>query len=154
MKKSILIFAILFAFSTITFSQTGKELDNENGTSMMPVVGGLEDIVKTLEKEKVEIVRIEVDLLFTAKNTFRILYPKYTYGILTYGDYRFKSLALNIYKKENGEWKFFKTGENKDGTSSILITPEKLAEYKFEVIAAEFNEGYTGGHYVLIIMHN
>ncbi len=154
MKDKILFLISFLMLYSITFSQTGKELDNESGTSMMPVIDGLDDMVKTLELEKVEIVRIEVDLLFTSKHTIRTLHSEYTYGVLTYGDYRFKSVALNIYKKENGEWKFFKTGENKDGTSSVFIKPDELGEYKFEVIAAEFSEGYTGGHYVLIIMHN
>ena len=112
-------------FVNLTFSQTST-LDNENGTSMLPIIDGLEATVKAVENEKAEIVRMEFDLIFkdASKESQRWLFPDYTYGLMVWGDYRIKQMAINVYKQNaKGDWDFVSTGVNKDFISTVYITP-------------------------------
>ncbi|PIX35622.1 MAG: hypothetical protein COZ59_05430, partial [Bacteroidetes bacterium CG_4_8_14_3_um_filter_31_14] len=123
----------LMLFVNLTFSQTST-LDNENGTSMLPIIDGLEATVKAVENEKAEIVRMEFDLIFkdASKESQRWLFPDYTYGLMVWGDYRIKQMAINVYKQNaKGDWDFVSTGVNKDFISTVYITPTEKALYKF-----------------------
>lgn len=153
-KILILVFAIsLFSINTV-IAQTGEELDNEDGTSMLPVIFDLDTLVKIIEEEQsAEIVRMEFDILKTKKYSIRTLYQGWNYIIFVYGDYRIKQIDLKIYKKVDRKWQYISTGEIMANTSTILEKPKSTAEYKFEIIANEFNEGYSAGHYAIIIYH-
>ncbi|OFX30097.1 MAG: hypothetical protein A2X08_09445 [Bacteroidetes bacterium GWA2_32_17] len=154
--KIIITIISLMLFVNITFSQTST-LDNENGTSMIPIVDGLEATIKAVENEKAEIVRMEFDLIFkdASKDSQRWLFPDYTYGLMVWGDYRIKKMAINVYKQSaDGGWDFVSTGENKDFISTVYITPTEKALYKFEIIAPEYFEGYKAGHYGMLLLHN
>jgi hypothetical protein len=154
--KNIAILISLMLFAYFGFSQTST-LDNERGTSMQPIIDGLSATVKAVEDEKAEIVRMEFDLIFKdgSKETQRWLFPDYTYGIMVWGDYRIKKMAINVYKQNsNGEWEFVITGEMKDFITTAFITPTEKALFKFEIIAPEFFEEYTAGHYGLLLLHN
>lgn len=152
----IITFISLMLFVNLTFSQTST-LDNENGTSMLPIVNGLEATIKAVENEKAEIVRMEFDLIFkdASKESQRWLFPDYTYGLMVWGDYRIKKMAINVYKQSaDGGWDFVSTGEMKDYISTVYITPTEKALYKFEIIAPEYYEGYKAGHYGMLLLHN
>lgn len=90
MKQLYFLLITLFIFSFSVSAQTGSELDNENGTSMMPIINSLNDVVKAIEENDVEIVHIEFDLVFSdsSKEIYRNLTKDYSYGVLAYGDYR------------------------------------------------------------------
>jgi hypothetical protein len=107
-----------------------------------------------LEKEKVEIVRIEFDLLFDSKVSYRTLSKGYTYGILAWGDYRIQTLVVRIYKKVDGEWKYFADGNETGNASTIKFETTATEEYKFEIKLLQFAQGYQAGHYGLIVFHN
>lgn len=154
--KIIITIISLLLFVNLTFSQTST-LDNENGTSMLPIVDGLEATIKAVENEKAEIVRMEFDLIFkdASKDSQRWLFPDYTYGAMVWGDYRIKIMAINVYKQNaKGEWDFVATGETKDFISTVYITPTEKALYKFEIIAPEYYEGFKAGHYGMLLLHN
>jgi len=129
--------------------------DNKNGTSMMPIMGDALPVIEYIEDSlQVEIVRIEYDLLFTTKNSYRVLYKGWKYGIFAIGDYRIKRLSISVYKKENDEWKFISSSSTDKYTAlSIIDQKDKNEEYAFQVKAEEFEEGYKAGHYALIIYH-
>lgn len=90
MKQLYFLLITLFIFSFSVSAQSGSELDNENGTSMMPIINSLNDVVKAIEENDVEIVHIEFDLVFSdsSKEIYRNLTKDYSYGVLAYGDYR------------------------------------------------------------------
>ncbi len=156
------LFNLLFSITMLTglfnysFSQTSI-LDNEKGTSMLPIIDGLEATVKAVENEKAEIVRMEFDLIFkdASKESQRWLFPDYTYGLMVWGDYRIKKMAINVYKQNaDGGWDFVSTGEMKDFISTVYITPTEKALYKFEIIAPEYYEDFKAGHYGMLLLHN
>jgi hypothetical protein len=156
MNKITLLLGLFFivSLSLNTYGQTGQALDNENGTSMLPITNELDAIVKALEKEKVEIVRVEFDLLFDSKVSYRTLSQGYTYGIFAWGDYRIKALVVRIYKKVDGEWKYYADGDESGNTSSVKFQTAATEEYKFEIKVLQFAEGYKAGHYGLVVFHN
>jgi len=145
---------VVFSMSVPALGQSGQQLDNENGTSMIPITNEVNDVIKAIEKEKVEIVRIEFDLLFDSKYSYRTLSKGYTYGILAWGDYRIKTLVIRIYKKVDGEWKYVADGDESGNASTIKFETTATEEYKFEIKLLEFVEGYSAGHYGLIVFHN
>ncbi len=156
MKKFFLSFILAFIVNAYLSAQTGAALDNANTTSMMPIVSGIEETIKTVEKENVEIVRMEFDLIFEGKpkETLRTLVQGYTYGVLVWGDYKIKQMAVNVYKKVNGSWQFVITGTPSGSTTTAYVKIEETGEYKFEYHVIQLAEGFTGGHYGMLLIHD
>jgi len=138
------------------FAQTKSELDNENGTSMMPIISSLTDVVTAMEESDVEVVHIEFDLVFddSPKEVFRYLSQDYTYGFLAYGDYRIAKLGLDLYKETETGWEFIQTGELTEGTMTLMHTVKEGGFYKLVISATEMYEGYNVGHYGLVVIHD
>lgn len=157
MKKLYLLVAALLVINLSSFAQSGEALDNDNGTSMMPIVNGIEDLVKSVETSAVEIVHCEFDLLFkdSSREIFRSLSKDYKYGFMVYGDYRIGSVKIELYKENGDGWSYVKAGEPSEGGSMTLIADiAETARYKVVLTPMDMVEGYTAGHYGLIVMHN
>ena len=58
MKKIYALIVLLFLVNISLSAQSGAELDNSKGTSMMPIINGMESIVKAVEESAVEIVQL------------------------------------------------------------------------------------------------
>jgi hypothetical protein len=156
MKQLSLFLIISLTFSFSSFAQSGSELDNENGTSMMPIVNSLTEVVKSIEESDVEIVHIEYDLLFedSSKEIFRNLTTDYAYGFLAYGDYRIAKIGIDLYKESGTGWEYLQSGELSEGTMTLLYEVKETARYKIVLRALQMVEGYTVGHYGLIVLHD
>jgi len=154
MKKFSIILCLFLAISFGAKVNGQASLDNENGTSMNPIINELGDVVKVFEDAKFEIVRIEFDLLFDSKFTYRTLSSGYTYGFFVWGDYRISDIVIRVYKKVGDQWQYYADGEPNGNSSSLKFQTTETAEYKFEVKALQFAEGYKAGHYGLIVYHN
>jgi hypothetical protein len=175
MKTKLLL--LLFTVSACYFAQaqiqprtageesTGQDKkfdfrDNKNGTSMMPIMGDALPLIQYIEDTmKVEIVRLEYDLIFkgSSKYTYRFLYkgwPKY--GVFAIGDYRIKKININVYVNRNKKWEFV-SGTNSDTYVALAnVVPKSdvdSEEYAFEIKADEFAEGVKAGHYAILIYH-
>jgi hypothetical protein len=169
MKKLLLIpFLFIFLFlnaqqnQNVTDSEKNKGVkadfkkfgDNNNGTSMFPIMGDALTVIKYVEDTlKAEIVRIEYDLLYKSKDTFRELFKSANYGICVVGDYRIKKMDIKIYKEKNGEWVFLKQNDESSNIVLLTVKPDEDASYRFELIAKEYKEGFQAGHYCAIIFH-
>jgi len=156
MKKLSFILISLFFVSFTAFAQSGSELDNENGTSMMPIINTLNEVVKAIEENNVEIVHIEFDLVFSdnSKEIYRNLTKDYTYGFLAYGDYRIAKIGIELYKENGKGWDYIQTGELSEGTMTLLYDVKETARYKVVLRALQMNEDYNVGHYGLIVLHD
>lgn len=149
-----LITTLIISFSA--FAQSGSELDNENGTSMMPIVNSLIDVVKAIEESDVEIVHVEFDLLFDdgSKEIYRNLTADYSYGFLAYGDYRIAKIGMDLYKESGSGWEYISSGELSDGTMTLIYAVKETARYKIVLRALQMIEGYNVGHYGLVVLHD
>ncbi len=96
MKLSILI-AIVFT-AAISFGQKNYSYpDNDKRTSMEPILAAAKPLVEEIESEDFEIVRMEYDLIFDKKSTYRTLYEGWTHGIAAFGNYRIKDIDITVY---------------------------------------------------------
>jgi len=128
--------------------------DNKGQTSMMPIMGDALPIIQYIEDTlNVEIVRIEYDLIFDKKVTYRTLYKGWKYGIVAIGDYRIKKINVHLYKWVNEEWKYINSSESTDYFALLTEEPEEQGDYLIQITADEFQEGYKAGHYSVIIYH-
>jgi len=156
MKQLCILLTTLFILSISAYAQSGSELDNENGTSMMPIINTLNSVVKAIEDNKVEIVHVEFDLVFSdsSKEIYRNLTKDYSYGFLAYGDYRIAKIGIDLYKETDTGWDYIKTGELSNGTMTLLYDVKETGRYKIVLRALQMNEGYTVGHYGLVVLHD
>ena len=154
MTRKILI-ALVCVFSVgVSFAQKDLSyLDNENGTSMEPIMAAAKPLVEEIEGGNYEIVRMEYDLIFTEKSTYRTLFDGYTYGIVAFGDYRIKDIDISVYVKSRGNWKLFEEDAENDDVATVSIKPRIKEEYKIVISVYKFNKGYSVGHYGLMIFH-
>jgi len=123
---------------------------------MMPITGDVLPLIQYIEDTmKLEIVRLEYDLIFPDKSKFsyRTLYNGWKYGIFVIGDYRVKKININLYIKENNEWKFFSSSNSNTYVARLNVEPYEMKEYAIEIKADEIADGYKAGHYSLIIYH-
>ena len=154
MTRKILITSVCIFAVGVSFVQKDLSyLDNENGTSMGPIMAAAKPLVEEIEGGNYEIVRMEYDLIFTEKSTYRTLFDGYTYGIVAFGDYRIKDIDISVYVKSRGDWKLFEEDAENDDVATVSIKPRTKEEYKIVISVYKFNKGYSVGHYGLMIFH-
>jgi len=154
MRLTFLILVVgVFTAGTLFAQKDYSYLDNEKGTSMEPILARAEPLVKKIEGEGFEIVRMEYDLIFDTKSTTRNLYKDWTYGIVAFGDYRIKDIDLTVSKESRGRWEEIEKDAENDDEATITIKPSQDGQYKIEIDVYKFNEGYSVGHYGLLIFH-
>lgn len=153
MKLSILI-AIVFVFTAaISFGQKNYSyLDNDKGTSIEPILAAAKPLVEEIEGKDFEIARMEYDLIFDKKSTYRTLFEGWTYGIAAFGDYRIKDIDITVYKERGNDKKIEEDAEN-DDVATVSIKPRSDEEYKIIISVYKFNRDYSVGHYSLMIFH-
>ncbi len=112
-------------------------------------------IVEYIEVENSqEIVRMEFDIVSSGpKFTYRDLHSGYTYGICAFGDYRIEDLDIKVYKDVDGEPVLVKKDIDSSDIAMIVVEPSSTGSYIIEISAYKFVEGYSVGHYGLIIFH-
>jgi len=152
-RKFLITFVCLFAAGISLAQKDLSYLDNDKGTSMEPILAAARPLVEEIEDGDFEIVRMEYDLVFSEKSTYRTLFDGWTYGIAAFGDYRIKDIDLSVYKKSNGRWKLVEEDAENDDVATVTIKPRTKEEYKIVVSVYKFNKGYNVGHYGLMIFH-
>lgn len=149
MKKITLLVA-LFALSAFN-SIHSQEI------SMNNILELAAPIVELIEVENdQEIVRMEFDILSSSassKITMRTLYSGWTYGICAFGDYRISDLDIKVYKDVDGEPILLKKDDDTSDVAVVTIEPSSTGNYIIEISSYKFVDGYSAGHYGLIIFH-
>jgi len=154
MKFLLHIGIVTLLCSAAAFAQKDYSyLDNDKGTSMEPILARAEPLVQEIERDNNEIVRMEYDLIFTEKDTYRNLYEGWTYGIAAFGDYRIKDIDITVYKQSRGEWKKIVDDAENDDVATVSVKPRQNEEYKIVISVYKFNKDYNVGHYGLIVFH-
>ena len=154
MSRIFLVVFIYIFTACVSLAQNDYSyLDNEKGTSMEPILAAAKPLVEKIERENYEIVRMEYDLIFTEKSTYRMLFDGWTYGIAAFGDYRINDIDLSVYVKSRGDWKLIEEDAENDDVATVSIKPRIKEEYKIVISVYKFNKGYKVGHYGLMIFH-
>jgi hypothetical protein len=127
-----------------------------NGTKSYPIYKAGAQLVNELDNQEKEIVRIEYDLVFSSKETFRNLSSDWEYTIMVFADDGVKDIDLKLYEYDDllEQWTMVKEDNAAESTASLVIQPTVTAQYKIEVIVYEFYEGYTAARYGLLVYHD
>ena len=151
MKSLISLVSLLLMVSSIhTYGQA------YHGIKSYPIYKKGAQLVNGLDNENKEIVRIEYDIIFTNKTTYRTLTSDWEYTIVGFADEGVKDLNLELYEYDDliEKWSLVATSVPEDVYSIIAYRPSVTAQYKIEIIANEFHEGYTAARYGLLIFHD
>lgn len=148
MKKTIFLLAFVLLGSISVFAQSN------DGRSMVPILNDIEAYVSVIEDDyDMEIVRIECDILSDEKVTYRTLNQGWEYIIYAAGDYRFNDIDIEVYKQNGSDWVLVAKDDDADSSAAVAVKPEISGSYAIKVKAYSLKEGYTAGHYGLIIAH-
>jgi hypothetical protein len=151
MKLKLLSAAILLIF---TIGTTSAQCIN--GTKSYPIYKAGAAIVNEFDQQGKEIVRIEYDLIFDMKETFRDLTSDWEYSIIAFADDGVKDVDVKIYAYDDllEQWTLVAQDNSTEGFAIITYQPAETALHKIEVIVYEFYEGYTAARYGLFIVHD
>ena len=126
-----------------------------NGTKSMPLYKTGGELVQDLDDKGMEIVRIEYDLIFSSKESYRKLYPDWEYIIVAFSDEGVKDLDIKVYEYDGIQDKYvladMDTGDA--NYAMVKVTPKAETTYKVEITITEFEEGFTAARYGLIYVH-
>lgn len=127
-----------------------------NGTKSYPIYKLGAKLVDDFDKAGNEIVRIEYDLVFSSKETSRNLSADWEYTIIAFADDGVKDLDIkvSVYDDLLDAWTQVAEDNSVESYSIVTVKPPVDALYKVEVIAYQFNEGYTAARYGLMFVHD
>jgi hypothetical protein len=149
MKKQI---SLLVLFS-LFFSSVNAQV--VGGRSSQTILDMGTQVLTALEAQDREIVRMEYDIIFTEKESFRALSEDWEYTIVAFADAGVKILNISLwyYSELDNTWN--KVTETDSDTNYAIIDYQPTAPKSFRVIVKvdKFSEGYTIGRYGLFYMH-
>ncbi len=114
------------------------------------------ELVEKFDDQGNEIVRIEYDLVFNSKESFRSLSSDWEYTIIGFADNGVKDLDLKLYEYDESteKWSFVAEDKGSESYSIVKVKPEVTKLYKVEIIVYEFIEGYSAARYGLMYVHD
>lgn len=150
MKQKILFLGIL----SLLFI-TNINAQCINGTNSYPIYKMGAQLVESFDNDGAEIVRIEYDLVFSSKETFRNLSSDWEYVIVGFADNGVKDLDVKLYEYDEllAEWKVVAEDKSTESYAIVSYRPPVTALYKVEVIVYSFYEGYNAARYGLMFVH-
>ena len=127
-----------------------------NGVKSYPIYKMGAQLVEKLDNEGAEIVRIEYDLIFSSKETFRNMTSDWEYTIIGFADDGVKDVDVKLYEYDEllEKWKLVAEDKSSEAYAVVNYKPAVTALYKVEVIVYEFHEGYTAARYGLMFVHD
>ena len=146
----------LLAIAAFTLCAVGLQAQCINGVLSYPIYKTGAQLVKDYDEAGKEIVRIEYDLVFTSKETFRDLYDSWEYTIIGFADDGVKDLDLKVSEYDDllEEWVLVAEDASEGSVAEITVTPEVTATYMVEVIVYAFHEEYSAARYGLMFVHD
>jgi hypothetical protein len=145
---------VVLLFIIISFSLSSQCI---NGVKSYPLYSDGAEYVKYLDSVGMEIVRIEYDLIFSTKESFRDLYADWEYLFVGFVDAGVKdfNLILNEYDAENDLWfPVAYSDEAENGLTTMIYQPIETKMYKIVISIEELYEDYSAARYGLIYVHD
>ena len=151
MNKILITAMVCLAFLASTVMANGYD-----GVKSYPLYKSGATLVNNLDDKGKEIVRIEYDLIFSEKQSFRQLSPNWTYSILAFADNGVEDLDIKLYVYDTllSKWVFVKKDTDTDSYAALEITPTETADYKVVITVYKFKGDYTAARYGLIYYHD
>jgi hypothetical protein len=121
--------------------------------SMVPIMTDAVSVLREIENNRFEVVRMELDLVSSTKSTLRELHQGWNYGLVAFGDYRIADIDVVVHKFIGGQWVEIQRDESTARRAAVEITPAYTGTYKIDVRVYSFQPGYNVGHYGLVVFH-
>ena len=64
-----------------------------------------------------------------------------------------KDIDVSVSRWNGNEWVVMNKDADDSDMAMVTIIPTSTSDYKIEITAYKFNEGYKAGHYGLIVCH-
>ncbi|MBK6344604.1 MAG: hypothetical protein IPN08_12055 [Bacteroidales bacterium] len=151
MKKGLIL--ILLAAAAVTFNGQAQCV---NGTKSYPIYKTGAALVDQMDSDGREIVRIEYDLVFDSKESFRNLSSDWEYTIVAFADDGVEDLDVKAYSYDEllDKWTLVSEDKSTESYAIVTVKPTETVLYKIEVIVYKFKEGYTAARYGLMYVHD
>lgn len=151
LKPAALIFSI-----ALVFQLNVLKAQCINGTKSYPIYKMGASLIEKFDNEGAEIVRIEYDLVFSSKETFRNLSPDWEYTIIGFADEGVKDLDVKVYEYDDllEKWTLIVEDKSVDTYAVVSLRPNTSALFKVEVIVYEFHGDYSAAKYGLMFVHD
>jgi len=151
MNAKLILSALLFLFCIEVLNAQCI-----NGTSSYPIYKTGAQLVEEFDKSGAEIVRIEYDLIFSSKETFRNLTSDWEYSIIGFADNGVKDLDVKLYEYDEllDSWTLVAKDASDESYAIVTYRPAVTSMYKVEIIVYEFKPGYSAARYGLMFVHD
>ena len=112
-------------------------------------------ILTALEAQDREIVRMEYDIIFDEKESFRALSEEWEYTIVAFADAGVKILNISLWYYSDLDNTWNKVTETDSDTNYAIINykPNSPGSFRAVVKVDQFEEGYNIGRYGIFYMH-
>jgi hypothetical protein len=149
--KTIFTFMI-FTLMTLTFKSNAQCI---NGKLSYPLYKVGATLVNNFDNDSLEIVRIEYDLVFDSKESFRNLSTDWEYTIFAFADDGVKDLNIKLFEYDDllESWTLVSEDNKTESYAMVSVKPGVDALYKVEVIVNEYYEGFNVARYGLMYLH-
>lgn len=146
--------SIVFVF-VLSFLSLSVQAQCINGTKSMPIYKLGEPIIQEFDDQGMEVVKVEYDLIFDSKLSYRYLSDSWKYKVIAFADAGVKDLDIYLWEfdKETEEWTIVAEDTGDSAEPFVFHVPKEYTEYSVEIVVDEFYEGYTAARYGLVIVH-
>jgi hypothetical protein len=157
MHTKFLLFPLLFLVCAATLISTGKYAESRALFREAMAEGA--GIVRLMESQDLEVVKVDMDLVNTAvnKQTLKVLSTDFTYFITAVGQpSRIEDLDIALYYLNDGNATLVDKDQEADNSPVIKFKPYVAGTYVIQIIAAKMKKGYeqSMGFYFLTIAHD
>lgn len=145
-------YLILVLFSLLFINSQAQCI---NGVKTMPIYKQGEPIIEDLDFMGMEVVKVEYDLIFSEKFSYRYLSDDWKYKVMAFADGGVKDLDIYLYENdvETGEWVLVAEDTGENAEPFVFHVPKAYTEYSVKIVVDEFYEGFNAARYGLIIVH-
>lgn len=157
LKQKITTMRILSILLTLCLSVLVLNVDAQcvNGTKSLPIYKQGEPIIQEFDDLGMEVVKVEYDLIFDNKLSYRYLSDSWKYKVIAFADAGVKDLDIYLWEFDKATEEWIKVAEDTGDNAEPFVfhVPKEYTEYSVEIVVDEFYEGYTAARYGLIIVH-
>lgn len=113
-------------------------------------------ILAVLEGQDREVVRMEYDIIFDEKESFRALSEEWEYTIVAFADAGVKVLNVSLWYYSDLDDTWNKVIESNSDTNYAIINykPAVPGSFRAVVVVDQFTEGFTIGRYGIFYLHD
>lgn len=114
------------------------------------------EILVGLEEQDKEIVRMEYDIIFDEKESFRTLSEEWEYSIMAFADEGVKVLNISLWYYSDLDDTWNKVTETNSETNYAFIHYKPSSSRSFRVVVKvdQFEEGFNIGRYGIFYLHD